>query len=261
MQRITDRLPGERPAHLIVFLPGAYDGPGDFFVQGFVDEVRARRLAVDIVALDAHLGYFNNSTIAECLVDEVLRTARADGYRSIWLVGISLGGLGALLTADRYGGVDGVVSLAPYVGTRDALAEVRAAGGFDAWRRRRLAGGAGTIGASAARMTEWEASLYEFVADYPRGFADRPRWILAYGRQDRFASSIDMIAEAVAPAPVITTEGGHDWSTWRRLWREVLDRHGHWIAPVSTDAPALDDQGESSTAGRRGPAPSRESGR
>ena len=134
MKRITDTLPDSRGArHLIAFLPGAWDVAEDFQRFGFVSQVRGRGLAADIVAVDSHVGYFNNGSIAERVRDEVVVPAREAGYRSIWLVGISLGGLGSMLYASRHPGVDGIVALAPYLATRDVIAEVRHAGGLAAW--------------------------------------------------------------------------------------------------------------------------------
>lgn len=46
------------PAVLIVFLPGRTSGPADYEKQGFVQAVRDRRIAADMVSADAHMGYY-----------------------------------------------------------------------------------------------------------------------------------------------------------------------------------------------------------
>jgi enterochelin esterase-like enzyme len=46
---------------------------------------------------------------------------------------------------------------------------------------------------------------------------------LGYGREDRFAQGLDLMAQALPPAAVQVIEGGHDWSTWSVLWERFLD--------------------------------------
>lgn len=226
MKRITDTLPDGRGArHLIAFLPGAWDVAEDFQRFGFVSQVRDRNLAADIVAVDSHVGYFNNGSIAERVRDDVVVPAREAGYRSIWLVGISLGGLGSMLYASRHPGVDGIVALAPYLATRDVIAEVRRAGGLAAW-----------AGTAEPATGDWERRLLKWLAGYAEGdrraAPPRPELILAYGLQDRFADSLSLLAPVLDPARVVTTAGGHEWDTWTRLWTMVLDRHAARIAPA-----------------------------
>lgn len=226
MQQLTDTLPDGRGArHLVVCLPGAYDRPQAFFDEGFVAALRARHLAADVIALDSHLGYFENATIAERVVEDVLQAARARGCERIWLVGISLGGLGAMLSAERFAGVDGIVAIAPYVGTREAVAEVRRAGGFDRWQP-----------TPDTRANAWEQRLFAWLGRVAARDPALPRIVLAYGRDDRFADSLALVAQAVGPQATLTLEGGHDWPTWRALWQRVLDAHAGELAP--TLAPA-----------------------
>ena len=101
---------------LVVFLPGAYSKPDEFVREGFVEALRRRRIAADAMLVDAHLGYYDNRSIAERLDADVIAPAHARGYLAVWLVGISIGGLGALAhEATRPGGVAGIVVLAPYL--------------------------------------------------------------------------------------------------------------------------------------------------
>ncbi|MDP3169768.1 MAG: alpha/beta hydrolase, partial [Polaromonas sp.] len=65
---------------LLVFLPGAYSTIDEFVREGFVQEVRQRRLAADIVMVDAHMAYYNNRTVVDRLDTDVLAPARAAGY-------------------------------------------------------------------------------------------------------------------------------------------------------------------------------------
>lgn len=124
-------------APLVVMLPGAYSRPRDFVDEGFVDALRSRGVDADVQVVDAHLRYYEDKTIVERLRQDVVRPALARGVPQVWLVGISLGGFGALGYAARHGDeIAGVLALAPYLGRRSVLQELEAAGGPAAWRRR-----------------------------------------------------------------------------------------------------------------------------
>jgi hypothetical protein len=45
---------------------------------------------------------------------------------------------------------------------------------------------------------------------------------MGYGVDDRFAFSHRLLAAALPADRVFTTEGGHDWPEWMRLWRRML---------------------------------------
>src|SRR5689334_7201234 len=100
---------------LLVFLPGRGDSAEDFKQRGFVDEVRRRKLSIDIVAADATLGYYLKGTFSERLFLDVIRPRLYHDYPQIWLVGMSMGGFGTLLYSRQHEGeIAGVLALAPY---------------------------------------------------------------------------------------------------------------------------------------------------
>lgn len=196
---------------LLVFLPGAHMTPTELVEQGFVAAVRQRNLAVDVSLVDAHLGYVQDGSILRRLEDEVLAPARAQGYRRIWLAGISLGGYVAISHALlQPGQIEGLVCLAPYLGRRQLVQEVIAAGGPAAWRRHAVprdaedADHALWMGLSAAKAL--------------------PPLFLGYGSEDRFADGHRQLASLLPPAQVQVQPGGHDWLPWRTLWAQWLDR-------------------------------------
>jgi pimeloyl-ACP methyl ester carboxylesterase len=202
-------------------LPGIGMEAGVFAAQGMVEAVHARGLAVDIVATRPDLGLYLDGGIASALHRAVIEPARAQGYRRIWLLGISLGGMGALLHASAYAGeVEGLVLLAPFLGTPGTIAEITAAGGLAAWS----AAGSSSV-ETEQRILAW---LQNFTARRPSS----PALYLGYGSGDRFAPGHRLLAEALPEASVVTAAGGHDWATWRALWQRILDK-----APFA----ALDD--------------------
>ena len=201
---------------LLVFLPGAYSDPQEFVTEGFVRQVREHHIAADVMLVDAHMGYYNNRTIVDRLEADVLVPARLKGYRAIWLVGISVGGFGALIHEELLpGSVAGIVVLAPYMGQRLLSTDIDVAGGLRAWRPP----------TGPLPLEEMETRLWRWLQAYgttplPPG---RPPLYLGYGLDDRFVFSHKLLAAALPKDRVFTTKGGHDWPEWRRLWSQALD--------------------------------------
>ncbi len=203
---------------LLVLLPGAYSHPDEFVREGFVQAVQERRLAVDVMRVDAHLGYYNRGTIIDRLHDDVIGPARERGYRAVWIVGISVGGFGGLIYEEaRPGELAGLVVLAPYLGDRVLSSDIANAGGLARWQ--------GALGATPGdERSQREARLWKWLKGYAATPAptDRPPLFLGYGTEDRFAFSHRLLAAALPADRVFTTPGGHDWPEWMRLWRAIL---------------------------------------
>jgi hypothetical protein len=209
----------QRATTLVVLLPGVYDTPQDLVREGFVAALRQRRLNADIVVADAHLGYYYADLIITRLHEDIVLPAVRKGYRQIWLAGISLGGYGALHYSRLHGDlVTGMFLMAPYPGDASVLREIAAAGGPAGWQ-------AGNAGGDGPQQRDRE--LWTWIKEYRHGIAAngtaRPRLYIGYGTADRFAPSNRMMAKVVPPSQVFTTEGGHDWQPWLRLWDRFLD--------------------------------------
>lgn len=198
-----------RTSTLVVFLPGRGGTLGAFEREGITATLREAGVRADTVELDAHLGYYLKKTAVEQLRDEVLLPARQQGYRRIVLVGISLGGLGALLTErDHPGSVDALVLLAPYLGKQEKFFDgIAAAGGPAAWASGR-----------DPRAGSVEEQLWTFLGT--RTPALPPTWLLS-GTEDAYARGHRLFATLLPAGRVTTIAGGHDWAAWRALWREV----------------------------------------
>lgn len=209
------RDPGQGPARgrpLLVMLPGAGDRASDLVERGFVRALRSRGVAADAIVADAHSDYYVEASVVARLHDEVLAPARGSG--PVWMMGISLGGLGALMYAHEHpGAIEGVILLAPFLGTRGLVAEVVRAGGLRAWQP-----GAVLPEDGERRLLAW---LRDCRADAPA----RPRIYLGYGTEDRYAPASAMLAAQLPPSRVVALPGGHDWETWLELWGRLLD-HG-----------------------------------
>jgi pimeloyl-ACP methyl ester carboxylesterase len=228
----SPKVDGARAPHLLVMLPGAYEAPESFFHQGLVAAVRARQLPVDVMVVDAHADLYMAQTILQQLHDEVVAPARAQGYASIWLLGISLGGMGAMLyTATHPEQIAGVVALAPYLGPRHISVAAERAGGLQAWPTAAYPPPDDVLDWRLWRwlkshVTQPEPERETDPIEVGQG-AEPARgaplyW--GYGETDRFAHGHRVVARALPAAQVAVAGGAHDWPTWQDLWLQLLDR-------------------------------------
>jgi len=225
------RQPGPGPGRadtLVVMLPGAYSLPQEFVDEGYVQALRARGLSADVLIADAHLGYFNDRSVLRRLRDDVIAPARAQGYKRLWLVGISLGGFGALAYASVLGrdpaaGIDGVLAIAPYLGSRRLQGEMLAAGGPLVWADNTAAAGAKVPEPTLEPINpdDGERALWRWLIQPPAG---APPVHLGYGRDDRLADGHRLLAGVLPAERVTSVPGGHDWPPWRALWQQWLQR-------------------------------------
>ena len=200
--------PGRNAPTLLVMLPAAYSDPEDFVRAGFVTAVRERRLDIDLVFAPLELREVADRTLLTRLHQELLAPARAQ-RRRLWLGGISFGAFLALSFAQRYPGeLDGLCVLAPYLGSHLVTREIARAGGVTSWEPGELAG------------DDEERRLWRFIQTYGTGALPIH---LGIGREDRFAARHRLMAAALEPGNVDVVPGGHDWTTWRRLWERFLD--------------------------------------
>lgn len=211
-EAIIDRAPVQGADRLaLIMLPGAKNTPQQLQEYGFIRALRERELPIDVFALPAHADYYLETGVIERLLHEALDDVLAQGYRRLWLMGISLGGLGAMLCAtQRPAEIEGVLLLAPFLGTRGVIAEVVAAGGLKRW--------------------QWQDDgdpERAFLAKLAAGPFDAPQFPaihLGYGLQDQYMAASELLAACLPSQRVLPLSGGHDWETWQRLWQALLER-------------------------------------
>jgi len=204
--RVDDPAAGA-PRELVVLLPGRFSRPREFEEAGVVRLMRERHPRARIVAPDLHLGYYRDRSAIDRLERDVVIPARERGADRLILVGVSLGGLGALLyDLERPGEVDEMLLLAPFLGEEEALEEIEAAGGLAGWDP-------APPGEDDFSRRVW-LGLRERWQDEGR----RPRVWLGCGRSDRLASSNRLFErEFLGEGESLWLEGGHDWETWAAL--------------------------------------------
>jgi len=198
-------------AELVVFLPGRWSRVEEFERQGFFEIARKRWPDARLVAADLHLGYYKNQSIARRLHEDVILPARRSGVKSVRIVGISMGGLGALIYDVEYPGqVDELVLLSPFLGEEDALQEIEASGGLQKWRPGPLA------------EKDFSRKLWLNLREN-RLVKGRPtKVLLGCGTEDRLATSNRMFAKEFLESDVQEwIAGSHDWPTWRPLFESL----------------------------------------
>ncbi|MDQ2076104.1 serine aminopeptidase domain-containing protein [Marinimicrobium sp. ABcell2] len=193
---------------LLIMLPGRKEGMESFPSNGFF--ATGNELEADIVAVDAHFGYYRERTVVERLHQDIIVPARARGYKRIWLMGVSMGGLGAVLYCDEHPGIiDGLILLAPYPGDSALVREIHEAGGLDQWPNDGKAG------------EDYERAVWHWFKEATRG-SNGPQIVLGYGEEDRFAKASELLAVRLPAERVFTQPGGHNWDVWRALWSDIV---------------------------------------
>jgi pimeloyl-ACP methyl ester carboxylesterase len=213
---------------LIVYLPGKGDDARSFETRGLLADLREHGLTHDILACEAHIGYYADQSIVERVAEDAIEPARMLGYERIWLVGNSMGGTGALLYAWRNPDeIAGVVLLGPFISSEGVVEEIKLAGGIAAWTTDDI------------DSLDWERHVWSWLKEYRksegRGY---PRIYLGYGRGD-WLSGHDVLASLLPGDCVAARHGGHSWAVWRDAWRDLLDK-GALRAPAKERSPGDD---------------------
>lgn len=199
---------------LVVFLPGRWSRVEEFEREGFFEIARKRWPDARLVAPDLHLGYYKNQAVARRLHEDVIKPARCSGVKRVRIVGISMGGLGALIYDAEYPGqVEELILLSPFLGEEEALREIEASGDLKKWRPGPLAEG------DFSRKV-WHRLRENRLED------DTPtKVLLGCGTEDRLAASNRLFArEFLTAGAQEWIAGGHDWPTWRPLFETLSER-------------------------------------
>jgi pimeloyl-ACP methyl ester carboxylesterase len=209
---------------LVVLLPGYGDGPERFDQQGFVAAIQQADPRLEVIAADAHYGYYRERSVVERLHTDLL-APRIERYERVWFVGISMGGLGSAIYAmERPGEIDGMILLAPYMGPSELIGEIDAAGGL----------AAGQPPDPESIDDPNRRTFYEMWTWF-RGYGDeseqRPKLYIGYGTEDRLSTPDSFVADLLPAAQRATMPGGHKWTVWRPLFDQFVARA---LAPAAS---------------------------
>lgn len=209
--RTVSYAPGAPRKRLLVMLPGLGDRAEVFERRAMIEPVRDSGLGADVIAVNAQIGYYRDRSVVPRIREDVILPARAAGYEEVWMLGVSLGGFGSLLTASRHPElVDGLFIMAPYLGPGEPLEEIRGAGGLSSWKRD-----------ASRKGYEWD--LWDWLSGYARD-EERPPLLLGFGDRDDGNGSKQLVADVLPDEHVFVRTGGHKWAVWQGIWPEMLGR-------------------------------------
>lgn len=204
----TLHVPAAQPAtRLVVVLPGRGDDIAGLQRAGIANAIQSAWPDADVVLTGLSLAYYLEGRAAPRLREEIVLPARARGYREVWLLGASMGGMGAIMY-DRHhpGEVDGLVLLAPYLGDDAVQRAIAQAGGLANWNP-------GPRPAAIDRGN-FSRELWRRVQEWSRTPAQSHRVWLAYGEDDYLRPAIELLVPALPDAQVLRRPGGHTWRVW-----------------------------------------------
>ncbi len=198
---------------LLIFLRGAGGGHEIFEEKGLVKQVINRKLPFDMVAPDAHFGYYKHEILGKRLHQDIILPAKVDGYDEIWIAGTSMGGLGALMFLTDYADdVQGVILLSPFLGWGGIIEEIKEAGGIAVWQPGRHT------------IKDWQRYLWNWLKQYDASATKTPAIYLGYGDDDFFTEGQQLLAGILPKGHTVIVDGGHTYSTLKKLWSAYLDK-------------------------------------
>ncbi len=198
---------------MMVFMRGLGGNHHSFEDEGLVANVCDRSLPFDMVAPNAHFGYYWDRSLIQRMKEDVIAPAHAAGYDDIWLVGFSMGGLGALLyTLEHPEDVQGICLISPFLGYPGLLKKIKAAGGVRQWDP-------GTYDPEK----QWQKMLWQWLKE---GSAEKPNRpvFLGFGLKDPYVLGHTLLADILPEERVFTVPGGHDYESFKSLWRMFLEK-------------------------------------
>lgn len=199
----------------VVMLPGIADNLAALQKRHVALLIQKEWPDADVVLAGLTLPFYKQGQAPQRLHDEVIQRYRK-ANQPLWLAGISLGGMGVLLYDRQYpDDAAGLLLMSPYLGEDDVREDIRAAGGLAHWK--------------PESVPEIEtASFSQDLWLYLKRWSNRPQrtstiW-LAYGAEEKFRKSNEMIAPMLSTDHVIMLPGKHDWDLWQRAFPALLKR-------------------------------------
>jgi pimeloyl-ACP methyl ester carboxylesterase len=197
---------------LLVMVPGMGIQTADFRTYGLTGAVEQRGWSIAIATVDLGPDAYLDGSAETRLLDAIAEEQRATGANRIWLAGISLG-CQAILRCVRLRPelADGLILLTPYLASTGLIAELERADGLHNWSPLN------------ANRDDPERALLSWLAATP--LEALPRIFVGRALNDRFAATATMLAELLPADQVTSVPGEHDWASWRKLWRLIMDEN------------------------------------
>lgn len=203
----------EKPAnHLIVLLAGRGASASYFMDQKWVDIARVHGVDVDFIAPYAHYGYYVTDVLVTRLNEDVIEPARRQGYQSISLVGISMGGFGSIMYSERFPQkIDQLFLIAPYLGNEEVHNEIRESGGLGNWQMKK------------ENADKWNHYMWRRLKELTTDPEKKNKIYLGYGDMDKMRG-LDLLEENMPQEHVVTVPGAHKDVVFTRLWEVMVEK-------------------------------------
>lgn len=199
---------------MVIFLRGRGGSHEDFASEGFINDIKIRKLPFDMAAPNAHFGYYFGETLIPRLKADIIEPAKEKGYETFWLVGVSMGGLGALMYTRQYPkDVEGVCLISPFLGYDKIIREIADAGGVRKWDP-----------GEYDPNKDWQRMFWHWLKQCADGEKPLPRLYLGYGAEDSYATAQGLLGDFLPRDHVFTTSGGHTPKTMKKVWRIFLEK-------------------------------------
>ena len=200
---------------LVIVLPGRAEDLAALDRKNIAETIQASWPDADVMLTGLTLPFYRQGRAESRLQNEIIAPARARGVREIWLLGISLGGMGAILHEHEYpGGVDGIILLSPYLGGRRIQDEIRSSGSLAKWNP----GPEDKLGPDT-----FERELWRTIQQWRNDPGRRSTVWLAYGEDEAFRESNELMGQALPASNVLMLPGGHDWKLWQPATTALLE--------------------------------------
>ena len=211
----TTSFAAPQTAHrLVVMLPGRGDDLDALKQHAMAAVIQRHWPDADVVLTGLTMPWYTQGLASKRLHDEVIAPAIAKGEQNIWVLGISLGGMGALLYDHDYPGeISGMLLLSPYLGDDAIRDEIIATGGLAKWN----AGPPQVLGPDTFQHELWRSLQHRLTTDAASV------WI-AYGDAEPFRHAIELATPLLPSGHAIELSGHHDWTLWSAAVPAILDR-------------------------------------
>ncbi len=208
-----------RQPNLLVLIRGLGADHTVFAKEGVIEEIRDLGLPFDVIAPNAHFGYYQSETFAQRLKEDVIDPARRQGYKQIWLAGFSMGGLGALVYLRSHPeDIDGVLLTSPFLGWPGIHSEIQKAGGVSDWVPNEI------------DPKDWQRMMWGWISQQDFN-TQVPIW-LGYGKNDILTRAGPPLLASVLPeSRVFTSPGNHTIATLKTLFSQHLATLAKQIQP------------------------------
>ncbi len=202
----------KQPAkHLVILLSGRGASNTYFEDNKWVAIAREHGSEVDFIAPYAHMGYYMTNTMLQRLNEDVIIPAKKQGYETISIAGISMGGMGAILYSHKFpDDIDRIYLVAPYLGKDVVHKKIRQAGGLRQWQLKE------------EDVDDWNYVIWKRLKTIVEDPGKNKKIFLGYGKQDRL-QGFDLLAQALPKSQVFTLPGGHKDVIFSGIWTHMYE--------------------------------------